>query len=95
MSAETKHCALQLRGSPAATIPVSPSLYEGTLILKGRNWNRFEGEVRRDRRSLSLNGRQVFDDKKLEGVPSKGPLEIVPTGPIDFANIYIRDLAER
>jgi hypothetical protein len=31
----------------------------------------------------------------LEGVPSKGPLEIVPTGPIDFANIYIRDLAER
>tara|TARA_B100000700_G_scaffold169120_1_gene186762 strand:- start:539 stop:1711 length:1173 start_codon:yes stop_codon:yes gene_type:complete len=95
VSAETKHCALQLRGSPAATIPVSPSLYEGTLILKGRNWNRFEGELRGNRLSLSLNGRQVFDDKKLEGVPSEGALEIIPTGPIDFANIYIRDLAER
>ena len=70
-------------------------MYKDTLVLKGRNWNRFEGELRGDRLSLSLNGEPVFADKKLGGVQAKGPLKIVPSGPIDFANVYVRDLAKR
>ncbi len=63
--------------------------------MKGRNWNRFEGGLRGDRLSLSVNGKPVFTDKKLGSVPARGPFKIVPTGPIDFANVYVRDLAKR
>jgi len=94
VSGETKSCAVQLRGS-AAAVTIAPSLYKDVLVLKGRNWNRFEGVLRGDRLSLSLNGKPVYTDKKLNDVPAKGPLKIVPTGPIDFANVYIRDLAKR
>ena len=95
VSAQTKPCAIQLRGAAAGVIPVAPSLYDGILVLKGRNWNRFEGELRGHRLSLSLNGKPVFTGKKLEGLPAKGPLKIVPTGPVDFANVYVRDLVKR
>ena len=95
MSGETKPCAVQLRGSAAAAVTITPSLYKDVLVLKGRNWNRFEGVLRGDRLSLSLNGKPVYTGKKLNDVPSKGPLKIVATGPIDFANVYIRDLAKR
>jgi len=95
VSRETQPCAFQLRGSAAAAITIAPLLYKDTLVLKGRNWNRFEGELRGDRLSVSLNGRPIFTDKKLSDVPVKGPLKIVPTGPIEFANVYIRDLARR
>jgi hypothetical protein len=74
---------------------IAPSLYDDALVLKGRNWNRFEGELRGDRLSLSVNGKSIFTGKKLDGAPAKGPLKIVPTGPIDFANVYVRDLAKR
>ena len=95
VSRETQPCAFQLRGSAATAITIAPLLYKDTLVLKGRNWNRFEGELRGDRLSVSLNGRPIFTDKKLSDVPVKGPLKIVPTGPIEFANVYIRDLARR
>jgi hypothetical protein len=95
VSGETQPCAFQLRGSEAAVITIAPSLYKDALVLKGRNWNRFEGELRGDRLSVSLNGKPVFIDKKLDDVPVKGPLKIVPTGPIEFANVYVRDLARR
>jgi hypothetical protein len=95
VSAETKSCAVQLRGSEASSITIAPSLYKDALVLKGRNWNRFEGELRGDRLSLSLNGKPIFTGKKLDGVLPNGPLKIVPSGPINFANVYVRDLAKR
>jgi len=95
VSAQTMPCAIQLRGAAAGAIPVAPSLYEGILVLKGRNWNRFEGELRGDRLSLSLNGKPVFNGKKMDGLTAEGPLKIVPTGPVDFANVYVRDLTKR
>jgi hypothetical protein len=95
VSGESQPCAFQLRGSKATAITIAPSLYKDTLVLKGRNWNRFEGGLRGDRLSLSVNGKPVFTDKKLGSVPARGPLKIVPTGPIDFANVYVRDLAKR
>ena len=55
-------------------------------------WNRFEGTIRGDLLSLSLNGRKLFEDRQLVGAPETGALTIVAAGPIDFANIYVRDL---
>ena len=94
VSGETKPCAVQLRGS-AAAVTITPSLYKDVLVLKGRNWNRFAGELRGDRLSLSINGKPIFTGKKLDGVPTNGPLKIVPSGPVNFANVYVRDLARR
>ena len=95
VSGETKPCEIQLRGSAAAVVTITPSLYKDVLVLKGRNWNRFEGVLRGDLLSLSLNGKPVLKNKKLGDVPAKGPLKIVPRGPINFVNIYVRDLAKR
>ena len=95
VSGETEPCAFQLRGSGASSIMIEPSLYKDALVLKGRNWNRFAGELRGDRLSLSLNGKPIFTGKKLDGVLANGPLKIVPSGLINFANVYVRDLAKR
>ena len=40
-------------------------------------------------------GPDVLTGKKLDGVPTNGPLKIVPSGPVNFANVYVRDLARR
>ena len=55
-------------------------------------WNRFEGTIRGDLLSLTLNGRKLFEDRQLAGAPDTGALTIEAAGPIDFANIYVRDL---
>ena len=78
-------CKVLLRDSAAAAITIDST-------LKSKGWNRFEGELRGDKLSLKLNGRQLFTDKELDGVAKKGPIRIIPGGPIGFANVYIRTL---
>ena len=92
VSDETKPLKFQLRGKDISAIQVAPDMYKGDLVLKGRNWNRFVGELRGNHLTLSLNDKKIFDGKKIEGVPLKGPIRIVPTGPISMANIYVRPL---
>ena len=92
VSEETKPLAFQLRGKDISAIQVAPDMYKGVLLLKGRNWNRFEGELRGNLLTLTLNDKKIFDGKKIDGLPVKGPIRIVPTGPISMANIYVRPL---
>ena len=92
VSEETKPLAFQLRGKDISAIQVAPDMYKGVLLLKGRNWNRFEGELRGNQLTLTLNDKKIFDGKKIDGLPVKGPISIVPTGPISMANIYVRPL---
>ena len=92
VSEETKPLAFQLRGKDISAIQVAPDMYKGVLLLKGRNWNRFEGELRGNQLTLTLNDKKIFDGKKIDGLPVKGPIRIVPTGPISMANIYVRPL---
>ena len=95
VSDETKPLKFQLRGKDISAIQVAPDMYKGDLVLKGRNWNRFVGELRGNHLTLSLNDKKIFDGKKNEGLPVKGPIRIVPTGPISMANIYVRPLDKR
>ena len=95
VSDETKPFKFQLRGKDISAIQVAPDMYKGDLVLKGRNWNRFVGELRGNHLTLSLNDKKIFDGKKIEGLPLKGPIRIVPTGPISMANIYVRPLDKR
>jgi hypothetical protein len=56
-------------------------------------WNRFLITMRADRLTVQLNGETVIKDAQLPGVPARGPIALQHHGdPIDFANIFIREL---
>jgi hypothetical protein len=87
-----------LRGSDKAAVVIDPDdPVMAKHLGKGRGGSRFEGTLRGDRLTLSLNGRELFKNRPVPGVPARGPIRIAPSGPIDFANVYVRELrnAER
>jgi hypothetical protein len=56
-------------------------------------WNRFVITMKGDRLSVELNGQQVIANAQLPGVPAEGPIALQHHGsPIQFANIYIKEL---
>ncbi len=92
---ESKATRVLLRGSDKAAIVIDPAdPLVAKHLAKGRGWSRFEGTLLGDRLTLSLNGRELFKDRPLPGVPARGPIRIVPSGPIDFANLYVRELKD-
>ena len=60
-------------------------------LVKGRGWNRFEGELRGKRLTLKLNGQIVFDGEQTAAT-EQGKLKLTAKSPVDFANIYVREL---
>jgi len=89
----SKTARVLLRGSDKAAIAIDadgPALAEH--LAKPRKWNRFEGTLCGDRLTLIVNGHELFKDQSVSGVPDSGPIRIAPSGPIDFANIYVRAL---
>jgi hypothetical protein len=90
----SKVARVLLRGSEKAAIAIDPDdPVVGKHLAKGRGWSRFEGTLRGDRLSLTLNGHVLFEDRQVSGAPARGPLRIVPAGPIEFANLFVRDAA--
>ncbi len=84
-----------LRGSDKAAIVIDPEdPLMGKHLAKGRGWNRFEGTLRGEKLTLSLNGHELFKDRPAAGVPARGPIRIAPAGPIDLANVYVRELKD-
>jgi len=56
-------------------------------------WNRFHITMKGDRLTVVLNGKTVIENARLPGVPSEGPIALQHHGdPIEFANIYIKEL---
>ena len=91
----SKTTRILLRGSDKAAIVIDPAdPLVGKHLAKRHGWNRFEGTLRGDRLSLSLNGQEVVKDKPCPGIPARGPIRIVPAGPVDFANVFVRELKD-
>jgi len=63
----------------------------GRHLVKGRGWNRFEGELRGNLLTLKLNG-EVVVEKKPTNASTRGSLQLMAKGLVDFANIYVRKL---
>ena len=68
-----------------------------TPIVKADNppgrWNRFVITAIGDTVTIVLNGKTVIKEAKLPGMPKKGPIALQHHGdPIQFANIYIKEL---
>lgn len=56
-------------------------------------WNRFIITMKGDRLTVNLNGETVIENARLPGVPREGPIALQHHGdPIQFANIYIKEL---
>lgn len=56
-------------------------------------WNRFHAVFKGDRLTVDLNGVRVLDHAQLPGVSPEGPIALQNHGdPIQFANLYIREL---
>lgn len=59
-------------------------------LQKPGQWNRLEGTVRDNRLSVTLNGHAIISNRPLPA--GAAPLVLVPTGPIDLANLFVRGL---
>ncbi len=58
-------------------------------------WNRFVITMQGERLTVVLNGRTVIDNARLPGVNREGPIALQKHGdPIEFANLYIRELRD-
>jgi hypothetical protein len=56
-------------------------------------WNRTMITLKGERLTVSLNGQVVIDNAELPGIPAEGPIGLQHHGsPIDFANIWIKEL---
>ena len=56
-------------------------------------WNSFVITMKGDRLTVVLNGEEVISNAQLPGVPESGPIALQKHGnPIDFKNIYIKEL---
>lgn len=87
---------LTVGGADSAPIQLkSGSAGPGATLKKPGNWNRIEGTLVGDRLTVSLNGSELIKDRQVQRSPAGGPLRLLPTGPVDFANIYVRSVDAR
>ncbi|MGD9853757.1 MAG: sulfatase-like hydrolase/transferase [Planctomycetaceae bacterium] len=84
---------IQLRGSDTSEIAIDPADKRLTAHLQppGR-WNRIEGTLAGSKLTLYLNGALVVENQPLAAAPAAGPLTIIPDGPLEIANQFVRAL---
>ena len=59
-------------------------------------WNRMKIKMQGDRLTVVLNEKTVVTNARLPGIPADGPIALQHHGaPIEFANIYLRELPAR
>ncbi len=81
------------RQSPEVRRACTPAVNADRPIGK---WNRFVITMIGDEVTVDLNGRRVIDHAKLPGVAGEGPIALQRHGaPIEFANLYIREIPRR
>ncbi len=57
-------------------------------------WNRFRITMKGERLTVGLNGQTVIENALLPGIPPRGPIGLQHHGdPLQFANIFIRELS--
>ena len=84
-----------VRTAPGATpeqkISATPKKFADAPVGE---WNRFHITLRGNELTVNLNGQTVIEGCKLPNLPAKGPIGLQNHGdPIEFANIYVRELS--
>lgn len=83
---------LAVRGATLALDPAAPRI--GALLEKTGSWNRLEGQLVKGQISLKINGQPVTAAGDLTGLATSGPVSLIPDGPVEWANLFIRSLPE-
>ncbi|MBX3440677.1 MAG: DUF1080 domain-containing protein, partial [Planctomycetaceae bacterium] len=84
---------VKLRGTPATQISLALDDDAVSKHLAGPGkWNRIEGTLKGDKLTLTVNGELVFLDRRRTGSDGQGPLTIIPDGPLEVANLYVRSI---
>ena len=83
---------LVVRGATLALDPADPRI--GALLEKSGSWNRLEGQLLRGQLSLKINGQPVTAAGDPTGLATSGPISLIPDGPVEWANLFIRSLPE-
>lgn len=81
---------IQLRGDDAGFAIAGDDSRLAPHLDKLGKWNRIEGEVRGGMISMTVNGHEIEPFAAAGAADAKGPLTLVPDGPVDFTNIYVR-----
>ncbi|QDS87180.1 hypothetical protein EC9_13570 [Rosistilla ulvae] len=81
---------IRLRGDAAAVAIAGDDSPLTQHLDKVGKWNRIEGEVRGDKVSLTINGTEIEPFAATGSADAKGPLTLVPDGPVDFTNLFVR-----
>jgi hypothetical protein len=89
--AESGPAEIRLRGSSDVHIGLKPDDPAYKDLFSKTGWNRFEGTLQGTRLNVTLNGMTVIE-RDYDDIPASGPLQLSPSGPINFANLYIREL---
>ncbi|HLW67956.1 MAG TPA: family 16 glycoside hydrolase [Gemmataceae bacterium] len=64
--------------------------HEPDLDYAGK-WNRLKVVIQRAKVQVFVNGRNLSGDLKVAPLPEKSALIVQPEGPMDFANIFVRE----
>lgn len=83
---------LQLRGGRGFPLVLNDAGPLKGALRKSGLWNRLEGTVHGDKVGITVNGKLLELEQVSGRLPKSGPIRLVPDGPIDFANLYVRDL---
>jgi len=81
---------IAVRGATIALDPTDARL--GPLLEKTGSWNRLEGRLTAGQLFLEINGKPLENAGDLTGLTEKGPISLLPTGPVEWANLYVRSL---
>jgi hypothetical protein len=79
-----------VRGATITLDPADERL--GPLLEKAGSWNRVEGRLAGGQLFLEINGKPLENAGDLTGLAEKGPITLLPAGPVDWANLYVRSL---
>jgi hypothetical protein len=88
--AEAAPLRLDLRGSEATRITLDPQNPQLSKAFEGNGWHRFEGQLRGQRLSLTVDGNSVYQELELDGKSSPGPWVLRPSGSTEFSNPYLK-----
>ena len=97
---------ITLRGAEGPTVQIRSSP-EGSGTLSGGTanpaakpadkrrggWNRFVISAKGGNCTVQLNGQTIAENATPSGAPPRGPIGLHSDGPIEFANLYVRELS--
>jgi hypothetical protein len=99
-----KPCTIVLRAAQAGVeLTITPegkavicaNMIKSNLLEDARltdKWNRIRASIKGEKIIIAINGKTIQDDVVATPIPVKGGFALRPEGPMEFANLFVREL---